>query len=144
MKQTLIGLGAMLSMFFQACNTQMKEPTQSDILGNWVSSDGAMLELNKDSSFIGKSLPAEYFTFFTSKKDVEGKRVSGSGKWKMEKGQGFKEVKLTFTKMDDKDIYGSYSVLVSGETGALENKPPWYLFVWKGEEGGERYTFIKQ
>ena len=143
MKQTLIGFGAMLSMFFQACNSQMNEPTQSDILGNWVSSDGAMLEFNKDSSFIGKSLPDEYFTF-ALKKDAEGKRVSGSGKWELEKGQGFKEVKLTFIKMKDEDIYGFYSILVSGENGILDNKPPWYLFEWKEEEGGERYEFIKQ
>src|SRR5205823_13889667 len=116
----------------------------NDIIGTWVSSDGATLELNKDSSFIGKSLPAEYFTFFTNKKDIQGKRVSGIGMWKIENGQGFKEVKLNFKRMDNKDIYGFYSVLISGENGVLDNKPPWYLFVWKEEEGGERYKFTKQ
>lgn len=144
MKQVIITVGVSLSIFFQACTSQVKEPTQNDILGTWISSDSGILRLNKDSSFIGTSLPAEYFTFFTSIKDVEGKKINGSGKWKIENGQGFKEVKLNFTKMDDKDIYGIYSVLISGETGVIENKPPWYLFVWKEEEGGERYKFLKQ
>jgi hypothetical protein len=28
--------------------------------------------------------------------------------------------------------------------GILDNNPSWYLFVWKEEEGGERYKFSKQ
>jgi hypothetical protein len=46
--------------------------------------------------------------------------------------------------MNDKEVHGFYSVLISGEKGVAENKPPWYLFVWKDEEGGDRYKFIKK
>ena len=66
------------------------------------------------------------------------------GKWELKKGQAFKEVGLNFREMDNKEVYGLYSVMISGENGILENEPPWYLFVWKGEEGGERYKFIKE
>jgi len=137
---------AMLSILFQACNNdnEVKDTMQIDIVGSWKSSDGAMLIINKDSTFTGKSLPAEFFSFFTSKQEVQGKKVEGSGKWKIEKGQGFKKVKLDFRKMNNENIYGNYSVLIAGKNGILENKPPWYLFVWKEEEGGERYEFLKQ
>ena len=142
MRQLLIIVSAILSLFFQGCGD--KKPTQNDVIGTWTSSDSAKLELNKDGTFIGGRLPAEYFTFFTSKWDVEGKKVNGSGKWQIDHGQGFEKVKLIFTKMEGKDSYGSYSVLISSENGVLENKSPWYLFVWKEEEGGERYKFIKK
>ena len=138
----MINLIAIFSVLLQACGG--KGPTPKDILGTWINQDGAMLQINSDSSFIGKSLPAQYFTFFTSKSEVEGKRVDGMGKWKLEEGQGFAEIKLHFTTMNNEKMNGFYSVLVSGEKGTLDNKPPWYLFLWKDEEGGERYKFVKQ
>lgn len=143
MRQTLfISLSAILPILFQSCSN--KNPTTADVIGTWANADGATLELHKDGTFTGKSLPAVYFTFFTSKKDVEGKKVNGSGNWRIENGQGFEEVKLDFKKMNDTAVYGFYSVMISGAGGSLENKPPWYLFVWKEEEGGQRYTFDKK
>lgn len=145
MKQLIVAT-AVLSILFQACNSnsKVKESAQIDVVGAWKNSDGAIIELNKDSTFIGKSLPAEFFTFFTSKQEVQGKKIDGSGRWRIEDGQGFKEVKLDFRKMNNENIYGNYSVFIAGKTGVLENKSPWYLFVWKEEEGGERYEFLKQ
>jgi hypothetical protein len=140
-RQLMMNLIAIFSVLIQACGS--KGPTPNDILGTWITQDGAILQINSDSSFIGKSLPAQYFTFFTSKSEVEGKRVDGKGKWKLEEGQGFTEIKLHFTNMNNTEMNGFYSVLVAGEKGALENKPPWYLFLWKDEEGGERYKFVK-
>lgn len=144
MKEVVIVISAVFSIFFQACNSQMKDSDKIEIVGIWKSSDVAILTLNKDSTFVGKSLPAEFFTFFTSRQEVEGKKVNGSGKWRIEDGQGLKEVKLDFREMNNEKIYGNYSVLIAGKTGVLENQPPWYLFVWKEEEGGERYEFLKQ
>lgn len=133
----------MLSILLQACGG--KEPTQNDVIGTWKSSDGATFIFNNDGTFIGESLPAEYFTFYTSKSEVEGKKINGTGKWKLEKGKGaFQEVSLDFRKIDNKDLHGLYQILIAGENGVLDNKPPWYLFEWKGEEGGERYKFLKQ
>jgi hypothetical protein len=143
MRQTLfIGLTAILPIFFQSCSN--KKATTVDVIGTWANADGATLELHKDGTFAGKSLPAVYFTFFTSKKDVEGKKVNGSGNWRIEGGQGFDEVKLDFKKMNGTAVNGFYSVMISGTGGPLENKPPWSLFAWKEEEGGQRYTFEKK
>jgi hypothetical protein len=132
-----------LSIFFHACNNQKKDTMQTDLVGDWLSSDGALISLNKDSSFTGKSLPAEYFTFFTSQKDVQFKKIDGNGKWRMDQAEGFRIVRLEFRKINNEDINGNYSVLIGG-SGALENKPPMYLFLWKDEPGGDRYEFIKK
>jgi hypothetical protein len=131
-----------LWMVFASCAN--KQPTLKELAGTWVSEDGAVLELNEDSSFVGKMLPAQYFTFFIYKKEIEGKKINGSGKWKLQNGSGFREVNLNFVWMDGGNLYGNYSVLISGEGGIFKNKPPWYLFLWREEEGGERYKFHKQ
>lgn len=138
----MINLIAIFSVLLQACGGN--GPTPNDILGTWITRDGAILQMNSDSTFVGKLLLAQYFTFFTSKTEVEGKRVYGKGRWKLEEGQGFAEIKLHFTNMNNEEMNGFYSVLVSGEKGALDNKPPWYLFLWKDEEGGDRYKFVKK
>jgi hypothetical protein len=140
MRQILfIGINSILLI---SCSSN--KPTATDLIGTWANADGATLELHKDSTFVGKSLPTVYFTFCTSKKDVEGKRVAGSGNWRIEDGQGFEEVKLDFKRMNDTAMYGFYSVMISGTGGVLENRPPWYLFVWQGEEEGQRYTFDRK
>jgi hypothetical protein len=136
MKQILTGATTFLLILFQACSNY--GTVQIDISGTWVNLDGAMMVFRKDSSFVGKQLPAEYFTFFTTKEVVEGKRINGSGVWKIADGPGYKEVKLTFRKRDGQDMYGAYSVYIADE------KPSPYLFVWKEEEGGERYKFTKK
>lgn len=133
---SLILFFAFLLILFHACSNN--ETVQTDISGTWANPDGAMFIFSKDSSFVGKQLPAEYFTFFTIKAEVEGKRINGSGVWKIADGQGYKEVKLTFRKRDGQDIYASYSAYIADE------KPSPNLFVWKEEEGGERYKFTKQ
>ena len=132
----------MSTIFFSSCGG--KEPVQNDIFGTWHGPDSAMLVFNRDSTFIGKALPAEYFTFFTSREEVNGKKVNGSGKWELKKVEGSEEIALNFQEMDNKETHGFYSIFIAGENGALENKAPWYLFLWKGEEGGERYKFLRK
>ncbi|MFI5193207.1 MAG: hypothetical protein ACHQD7_04100 [Chitinophagales bacterium] len=90
----------MLSFLLQACGGN--QPTQNDVVGTWKSPDGAILIFDQDETFSGKSLPAEYFTFYTSKSEIDGKKVNGTGKWKLKKGQGFEEISLDFQKMDKK------------------------------------------
>lgn len=121
-----------------------KQPLQDEIIGTWVSSDGATLQLKKDGNFIGKDLPAEYFSFHIHKEEALNRKINGEGRWRLEKNQGDWEVKLDFEVMNNIKQRGFYSVLVSGSKGILENKSPWYLFLWKEEEGGDRYKFFKK
>ncbi len=120
-----------------------KDPVKNDIIGKWVSKDGASLDFKDDGTFVGKSLPAEHFDFYVfSKKKTSGQKVSGAGKWKLEKGQGLSQIKLEFNE-PNKGYHG-LRVLISG-SNLFENNPPWYLFYWiNDEEGGDRYRFEKR
>ena len=141
MKYILVYIVAVITIS-QGCTG--KGPRRNDVLGTWVSNDGASFVFKEDGTFTGNSLPATYYTFHTSKEKVDGKKVNGSGIWEVENDQNVKEVKLHFTKMDDVDINGFYSINMAGSNGISGNKPPWYLFEWKDEEGGERYKFVKK
>lgn len=131
-----------LAILFQAC--MGTDPKKDEMIGKWVSSDGATLKINKDGTFTSEDLPAEYFSFYVKKEDVSGKKVNGVGKWRLEKSQGRWEVTLDFEEMNKIKKGGNYFVLVSGSTGILENNPPWYLFEWVEQEGGKRYRFEKK
>jgi hypothetical protein len=140
MKRTIIKLFIMLSFLLQGCEGQ--KPAREDIVGKWKSPDGAVFEFDKDGSFIAKSFPAE--VVFHLDRQFTNIRFDGSGKWVLRKGDTHWEIYLDFQQVSNKECKSVFPLLISGENGTLENKPPWYLFVWKGEEGGERYIFKKQ
>lgn len=86
------------------------------IIGKWQSADGAELDLLNDGTFVGKSLPADRFSFTGPKNGLSEQKMNGRGTWKLEKGQsGFWEVKLEFTEMNNKPLMVRYSVFMSGE-----------------------------
>lgn len=144
MKQFFLLVG-ILSMLFHSCKSSEKGLTQNDLIGTWVSSENAEFIFNGDGTFTGSQIPAE-FGFFPID-TFRNVKFNGSGKWELRKAEGAIdwEVYLNFNKVDVKGKNGCvFSLLVGGEKGIMENKPPWYLFVWKGEEGGERYEFHKK
>jgi hypothetical protein len=140
MKHILIVIAVMLSIFFQSCSS--KEPDQNDIIGAWVSSDKAELVFNKDGSFIGDSIPTRFG--FMASDSITQRRFSGSGKWTLRKGQAQWEVYLDFNQASVGKNGCAFPVLISGSNGVLENNPPWYLFLWQEEEGGQRYEFKRK
>jgi len=133
-----------LSIFFQACKSQIKEqvPTSENILGTWKSSENAEVIFDKNGTFTGSLIPAE-FGFFPAD-SFKNVKFSGSGKWTLRKGNTNWEIYLDFDKVNINKGGCAFPLLISGESGILENKSPWYLFIWKEEEGGERYKFLKQ
>lgn len=142
-KQIAIALAATLSIFFIACTSQMNEPTQNNILGSWKGEGKAELIFYKDQTFTGNLIPAE-FAFFPSD-SFKNVKFSGSGKWILRKGASNWEVNLDFDKVTGINKNGcSFPLLVAGKNGILENQSPWYLFIWKEEEGGQQYIFTKQ
>jgi hypothetical protein len=142
MKKMLISICALLTTAF-ACN---KGPAigQDDIVGRWRNPDGASFSFTKDGRFSGALLPAKYFTFSTSSDETEGRKIEGVGHWKLTKGKQFTEVKLSFDTINQQPILGLYTLFIAGNKGFLENLPPWHLFIWEDEVGGERYKFIKE
>ena len=142
MKKTLIKVGTILSLFFYSCGSS-PAPTQNEIFGKWGSSDGATINFNKDGSFSGVSIPAQ-FGFFPPD-SFRTKKFSGRGNWEMKKGETYWEISLNFKQVSISGKNGcSFPIMIAGRNGVLENKPPWYLFLWKEEEGGERYEYMKK
>jgi hypothetical protein len=129
-----------LSIFFQACNG--KGPNTSDITGTWVSSDKAKLVFNRDGTFTGDSIPTRFG--FMGIGSIAQSKFSGSGNWDLRKGQAQWEVYLEFNKASVGKNGCAFSVLISGSNGVSQNDQPWQLFLWQGEEGGQRYTFDKK
>ncbi len=128
-----------LSIFFQSCNGE--EPSIKEIAGVWNNADGAQIHLKEDGTFIGKNLPSQLF--FAATNEYNDKQFKGTGNWIIRKEQSFWEVQLNFKETSNQHYRYGHSVLISGEKGILENHPPWYLFLWKEEQGGERYEFKK-
>lgn len=141
MRQVIANIALVIfSILSESCNTP--KLTQDDIIGSWKSSEGALLVLNQDGTFTGKFIPAE-FGFFPPD-SFRNIKFNGSGKWALKKGASNWEVNMNFDKVTGIDKNGcSFPLLVAGENGLLDNKPPWYLFVWYDEEGGARYKFTR-
>jgi len=127
-------------VFLQSCRGDSPKP--EEIWGTWVATNGAELNLKQNGTFSAKELPGELFLG----KGTSQRTIEGNGAWKIEKDQGSWQVTLEITekRINEKDVTEIMHILISGSKGALENEPPWYLFVWKGEEGGDRYKFIKK
>ncbi|MGN6713894.1 hypothetical protein [Anaerocolumna jejuensis] len=144
MKRVIIITVLMLPIIFQACNSnsQVKDPKQIDVVGTWENPDGAMFIFKEDGTFSGTSFPAEFVLL--PRDEYKNVRFDGNGKWALRKGNTNWEVFIDFKQVSDKRCSSAFPLLIAGESGILENKPPWYLFVWKEGEGGERYEFLKQ
>lgn len=137
MKKIFIVTGLFLSILFQSCHSQMKEPNQDDFSGTWKSAENAELIFAHDGTFTGKLIPGE-LGFFPAD-SFKNVKFSGSGKWGLKKGSVNWEINLDFDKVSVPNKNGcEFPLLIANKNGT------WYLFAWKEEEGGERYSFIKQ
>ncbi len=125
----------------QACGGYSKGPTQNDIIGSWRNPDGAEFVFNTDGTFSGKRIPTKLG--FMTTDSLKNKKFNGSGKWVLRKGSTHWEVNVDFDKVDNGKNGCVFPLLISRENEVLENQPPWYLFIWEEEEGGERYKFSK-
>lgn len=142
-RKLILCLGASLLLVLQSCNTQMQKPIQNYFFGTWKSAENAELIFNNNGTFIGINLPAE-LGFFPAD-SFRNIKFGGSGKWILKKGNTNWEINLDFDKVSGINKNGcSFPLLIAGRRGIMDNKPPWYIFAWKEEEGGERYKFLKQ
>jgi hypothetical protein len=135
----IINLIAMLCFLLQACGD--KEPTKDDVVGTWKNPDGAEFVFNKDGTFRAQQIPTGLG--YMASDSLQNRKFDGSGKWEFKKENSYWEAYVDFEKANVNKTC-TFPLLIAGENGVLETKPPWYLFVWKGEEGGERYKFSKQ
>ncbi len=117
-------------------------PDSYDIIGTWVANNGAVFQFDKEGAFSTKNLPGDkMFQYVEQYKEM---RFNETGNWKIGEDQERKVIFINFDKSDNLPKGYSTQILISGSKGILENKPPWYLFLWEGEEGGSRYIFSKK
>ena len=131
----------LIAMIFSLQGCIGEEPIREEIIGVWKASDGGILQLKDDGTFTTKDLSGNIIFKYSNKHKENA--FTESGNWKIEKWQGQWVVSLRFTKSENLKKGYATRVLISG-TGILENNPPLNLFLWVGEEGGERYTFKKE
>lgn len=129
----------MLSFMLHACED--KKLTKSDVFGKWENTGGAELFFSEDGKFTAKSLPAELILI--PKEHYLNVKFDGSGQWELKKDKSFWAINLDFKEVSNSKCSSAFTLLIAGEKGILENQPPWYLFFWEGEEGGERYKFFR-
>jgi hypothetical protein len=123
---------------FQFCTN--KNPTENEIEGIWKNENVGNLILNKNHTFSGTNLKSGIFLFESK---TSNKVFDGRGTWKLQKGDASWEIELYFKSYSTGSGGILYNLYISGEKGILENQPPWYLYIWKDDEGGERIKFKK-
>jgi hypothetical protein len=117
-------------------------PTIEYIVGNWATKDGAVFQFNKDGTFETKNLRRDKIFQYVEK--YKGLIFNETGTWELSKDQGQRVVFLYFNTSNNLPKGYATQILIAGSKGIFENKPPWYLFLWEGEEGDSRYKFIKK
>nr|WP_315203941.1 hypothetical protein [uncultured Flavobacterium sp.] len=129
---------------------------REDLIGTWKSSDGSIIELKKDGSYIAKAIN---YNIFYPNKELEKKTFDFTGNWKIiNNSEQDNKLELnsnaTFSDYGINDTYTidgkvrshkiGLSFEISGE-GIFENKPPYYLFNWLGDpDDMNKYKFIKE
>ncbi len=63
MKTLLVSTASILIVLIQSCGAT---PNKWDLLGRWVSNNGASITLYRDSTFIAKNLPSKIFIEYDS------------------------------------------------------------------------------
>ena len=109
-------------------------PKPKDFIGSWKSDDGAIIELEKDSSFIAKQVNLSNIFF---DKDNRNIKIDFEGRWEFTTDYKKKKIiKINSNKY-------SFSFEISGQ-GILERKPPWDLYIWIGDpDDMNKYEFKK-
>lgn len=108
--------------------------TMEDIVGAWVSSDGAVMEFRNDGRFSASNVPAGILFG----PDHPSDRLGGVGKWHLAEGSMGTEVELEFDSIGEAKQGFGIAVRTSGRGDSLR------LFFWVTEPGGERYEFRRK
>lgn len=130
LKQFMSLLGISLATLLGGCGAT---PMRDDLVGIWMSGDGAVIVLEGDGAFTARGLPSRIFF----RADQPNRPIDGRGTWVLQRGKPYWEVKLSFReRLGRPDSYGT-SVIVSGSGASI------YLYQWEGEEGDARYKFTR-
>jgi hypothetical protein len=127
----------LLSNLLLICSGCSKPPLKKeDLFGHWKSQLNEELILNEDSSFIIKNLLLDEFTSESLTGSWSKTRIYGLGVWDLQNNN--KDVRLHFYQYSSDDNitkYVNWGVYWSIRgSGLFENRLPWIIAYWKGEE----------
>jgi hypothetical protein len=120
------------------CGCSNRSPKPVDVLGKWRNLDGAELNFQSNGTFVATGLPVSHFWNTPESK----KKFNGSGHWKIKHFQSNWLVDLVFANNTKEHMEFDTSLILARD-GDFGNGPHWLLFIWKEEEGGDRYSFQK-
>lgn len=130
MKQIMSFLALSIAALFGGCGAS---PTSQDVVGTWTNPDGAELILEANGQFTARALPQAVFW----RQDYPG-LLTGKGTWKIQQGNPYWEVRLSFRERLGQPESLGVSAIVSGSGASA------YLYQWIGEEGGNRYKLERK
>ncbi|SEO39899.1 hypothetical protein [Niastella yeongjuensis] len=119
---------------------------KSDFVGVWQAVDGARITIKADGTCVLQGLNN---SIVSMAKDTTEK-LNADGSWKIINnvnngitGGVSTGLEITYTLMN-RDGKGGIEFYLSGQ-GFSENRPPWDLFIWKGDPDEMiKYKFVKQ
>lgn len=129
--------------FLVSCKYKSESVDAISIEGKWKGdSSNAQLEFLPDGKCLVNFLPAD-LVFFPPN-EFRNKLISGQGEWSLKNGGQFAQVFVRLNSISGIDKNGvSFTLYVAGRKGLLDNQPPWYLFMWEEDEGGNRIEFSR-
>lgn len=121
-------------------------PTEKDIIGTWRNGSSAQLIFEDNGRFSGQALSAIFLFGHTSFSDNKNNPIlfDGSGIWELEKAPDGWDIRARFTSNSIPSKVGYTLPIFVSKGRTFESNDPVSIFLWKGEEGDERYEFIKQ
>jgi hypothetical protein len=136
MKNLVICLLSILT----ACSS--RDPNINDFSGEWRNPSGAVIIIKRDGTFYGSRLPTKLLMFT----DTSGIALTGNGRWELLKEQTRWILRINFDTTNISTYPDGFGSLfeISGH-GILERRPPFYLYLWEGEEGASnRFSFKRE
>lgn len=146
--RTTIMLSIVLTSQILSLNCAMNRVDRNEIIGRWILKEQASsrakpteivkpnyFQFSDNDSFEAVNVPARpLFGLFPDSL----KTTSGTGKWKLDRYQGYDVVSLEFERVTGLETGLSTRMLISKEFGSFT------LFLWLAEEGGERIEYTKE
>ena len=138
----ILSVGIVLLISINSCSSHF--PNESDMVGQWVADNNAVLEFHKDSSFTLKDLDSKCWLLDDNIYYSDSILINGEGKWSLRR-RSSTEIALTlfFEKMSvmnkstakEKGIKpNNYTVSIQGTKKIMFYTPAWIIYISDGEE----------
>ena len=146
----ILSVGIVLLISINSCSSHF--PNESDMVGQWVADNNAVLEFHKDSSFTLKDLDSKCWLLDDNIYYSDSILINGEGKWSLRR-RSSTEIALTlfFEKMSvmnkltamEKEIKpNNYTVSIQGTKKIMFYTPAWVVYISDGE-GLNSFRFYK-